>query len=333
VTSVRGKAIRFLVDHGADEITHPGGTLLAHLVRTAEALQGWGAPRSLILAGLCHAAYGTDGFPTSLIDTSQREQLQAIIGTGAETIVYFYGACDRGAFYPRLGRDDVPCFRDRFTCTEYPPDDAIVRSFVELTIANELDVMSRSPELAARHGASLAELFVRCRPLASSAANTAAATQLRSLAEDDRSNKTRRVPLPGSRHSGPTAAGLIFAFVWLKSTRGAMPYRKLLVVDRAGHTLAALPALRRGGYGFDTRPKFESVWARDDVERFCGAAGLTYAEEEFSDTEALQAAHPGAMGGYQLYAHPWRYTVMGVVGFFVLLIVVLVVVAWVQAVV
>jgi hypothetical protein len=33
----------FLVAHGAADIAHPGGTLLAHLIRTADLLGEWRA--------------------------------------------------------------------------------------------------------------------------------------------------------------------------------------------------------------------------------------------------------------------------------------------------
>jgi hypothetical protein len=178
--TVRQRATDFLAAHGAGDIRHPGGTLLAHLQRTADTLIDWGASEPLTLAGLCHAAYGTDGLATFLIDTSQRQQLVSVIGEDAEATVYFYAACDRSQFYPQLGLHDRPRFRDRFTAREHIPDAAIVRNFVELTFANELDVLANSPELTARYGNSLAELFTRCRKLASAAANSAANTFIQS---------------------------------------------------------------------------------------------------------------------------------------------------------
>ncbi len=36
----RVRAERFLLDHGAAEIEHPGGTLFAHLCRVADQLDG-----------------------------------------------------------------------------------------------------------------------------------------------------------------------------------------------------------------------------------------------------------------------------------------------------
>jgi hypothetical protein len=169
-----GGPIAFLEAWGAGEIEHPGGTLLAHLRRTGDRLASWGAPSPLVLAGLCHAAYGTDGFPIVLIAPSRRCDLVAVIGAAAEAIVYFYASCDRGAFLPQLGRRHPPRFRDRFTNTELTPPPEMLRQFVELTFANELDLVLHSPEFARRHGGGLAELCGRCRAFATDAANAAA---------------------------------------------------------------------------------------------------------------------------------------------------------------
>jgi hypothetical protein len=67
-----------------------------------------------------------------------------------------------------------PRFRDRFTKAEFHPESEMVRQFVELTFANELDIAAHSPPFAQTCGFSLMELFSRCRALASDAANAAA---------------------------------------------------------------------------------------------------------------------------------------------------------------
>src|SRR5207244_7998014 len=54
------------------------------------------------------------------------------------------------------------------------------RAVIELTAANELDVLARSEELAARYGATLLDLFTRARPLLSSSAWRACVGQLSS---------------------------------------------------------------------------------------------------------------------------------------------------------
>jgi hypothetical protein len=89
------EAIAFLTEHGSDRIEHPGGTLSAHLRRTALLLESWQASAELVLAGLCHAAYGTDGFPVPFIAVSNRADRVGVIGAAAEAIVYAYCACDR----------------------------------------------------------------------------------------------------------------------------------------------------------------------------------------------------------------------------------------------
>ncbi|TWV52736.1 VOC family protein [Streptomyces misionensis] len=81
---------------GAARIAHPGGTLLVHLQRVRELLATWGARPALQLAGLCHACYGTDGFPTALLPPDRRTELAAVIGAEAEAIVHLYASCDRG---------------------------------------------------------------------------------------------------------------------------------------------------------------------------------------------------------------------------------------------
>ncbi len=59
--SLLSTAVDALEEWGARSHSHPGGTLLDHLVRTESMLRHWGAPDEVALAGLCHAAYGTDG--------------------------------------------------------------------------------------------------------------------------------------------------------------------------------------------------------------------------------------------------------------------------------
>jgi hypothetical protein len=168
----------FLRARGAEGIPHPGGRLYAHLGRVADTLAAWGAPPAWQLAGLCHAAYGTDGFAVALLDVADRAVLVDAIGAEAEALVYRYGSCDRGAVYPRFGRPVPVVFTDRFTGAQSTPDDAEVRAFVELTAANELDVLAHNESLFARHHTGLLDLFTRARPWLSPPAWQAVAGQL-----------------------------------------------------------------------------------------------------------------------------------------------------------
>ena len=166
------EVVEFLLARGALDVDHPGGNLLSHLQRTHDTLLEWGARPALRLAGLAHAAYGTDGFPQNLIDTSARPNLVYLIGPEAEGIVYTYGSCDRSFSYPTL-TDGEPRFRDRFTGEVSRPDQQMISDFVELTIANELDVLSHNEDLRERHSDGLRNLFTAWRVHASEPANAA----------------------------------------------------------------------------------------------------------------------------------------------------------------
>lgn len=156
----RAHAEHFLASHAADAIAHPGGTLLAHLHRVADRLADWGATDDLVLAGLCHATYGTDGFGTALLPLRRRAELVNVIGATAEGLVYSYASCDRAATYPGLDGTAPMRLRDRFTGQWHDIEPA---DFLVLTAANELDVVAHNAELAARGAPALLELFGRTR--------------------------------------------------------------------------------------------------------------------------------------------------------------------------
>lgn len=159
------EAMAMLREANADQIEHPGGTLLAHLERVRTLLDSWDARPALVAAGLCHAFYGTDGFAVALLDLEHRSELDGAIGAEAEALVYLYASCDRKSTYPGLA-DDGP-FVDRFTGASYSPSRQQRRDFAELTAANELDLAAISPDFRTRHGSGLSGLFTRWRPLLS----------------------------------------------------------------------------------------------------------------------------------------------------------------------
>ncbi len=167
--------------HGADRIEHPGGTLYEHLNRVQNQLQEWDASVTVQAAGLCHAAYGTDGFAPALLELSERRVLAHAVGADVERLVYLYASCDRAAVYPRLGQAVPVVFTDRFTATSATLGEAELRAFLEITAANELDVLTHNPALAAQHSAGLLDLFTRARDLLSPLAHNACESTLRPL--------------------------------------------------------------------------------------------------------------------------------------------------------
>ncbi|MEU4195245.1 DUF6817 domain-containing protein [Kribbella sp. NPDC026611] len=157
-----------LMVRGADELDHAGGSLYVHLHRVAKRLGSLGASDTLVLAGLAHAAYGTDGYPTHLFDwQTERPVLESVIGPEAELLVYRYGACDRETSWRDLAEHRTVA--DRFTGTSEELGTEDLRDFVDLTIVNELDVLDNDAELAPKLGAFLKEQIPRWQSLTSPA--------------------------------------------------------------------------------------------------------------------------------------------------------------------
>ncbi|MGW7316222.1 DUF6817 domain-containing protein [Streptomyces sp. NPDC054854] len=173
-------AIALLKDMGAETTKHSGGTLLTHLLRVEALVAAWGGRPALRTAALCHAFYGTDGLPLTLLDLSERARLNEAIGKEAEELVYFYASCDRKATYPGLASPDDASvvFRDRFTGEEFTPSPQQRRDFAELTAANELDLAKVNASFRERNGGGLLELFTRWSPLLSEAARRDVTTVL-----------------------------------------------------------------------------------------------------------------------------------------------------------
>lgn len=154
-----------LRERGAESIDHPGGTLYTHLVRVHDRLTAHGLPTATALAGLAHAAYGTDGFDTSLLTLDERPLLRAVAGDDAEQLVYRYGACLRKATWRALaGTGQV---HDRFTGAVETLDAQRLRPLVDLSIVNELDLCEQAPDVADRYGGYFRALFASWAPLAS----------------------------------------------------------------------------------------------------------------------------------------------------------------------
>jgi hypothetical protein len=155
-----------LLVRGADELEHAGGSLYVHLHRVAKRLTTLGASDTVVLAGLAHAAYGTDGFPTHLFDwQTERPVLEAVIGPEAELIVYRYGSCERETTWRDLAEHHT--VTDRFTGTSEELSGADLRDFVDLTIVNELDVLDHAPALAPKLRPFLQDQIPRWQSLAS----------------------------------------------------------------------------------------------------------------------------------------------------------------------
>lgn len=164
---------------GAGEFAHLNGSLSMHLRGTEALLREWGAADVVCVAGLYHAVYGTAGYNPALTSLAGRKNIAELIGAEAESLAYLFGACNRRVFYPRIGTDSQLMFADRFTNAEYEIGFLQLTQLCEITLANELEIASNSPEFKAQHGLYFSQLFERMSGLVSKAGFRAYRTILR----------------------------------------------------------------------------------------------------------------------------------------------------------
>jgi hypothetical protein len=172
--SVREALVTLLTERGAAELPHviAGTTLLDHFERTEQLLRSWGNPEPVCLAGLCHAAYSSDGFEGQVVDHTGRETIAQVAGRKVEAIVYLYGSCDGDRVYPQIGHTWPVRFRDRFDGSERDLALDEVRVFCELKFANALELLASRPDRS-RLSKSKSDLYRAWLPFVSSAARTA----------------------------------------------------------------------------------------------------------------------------------------------------------------
>ncbi|MFC3077765.1 DUF6817 domain-containing protein [Phenylobacterium terrae] len=151
-------ALRSLIER-SQRPEHLYGSLEAHLTGTSALLVEWRASMPLCLAGMFHAAYGTDGWDDPLLGVAERGKLQILIGAAAERLVYLYCALDRAAFLPALGAIGLPAVRDRFSGKSIKLREEDVAALALLTAANELELLSQDPDHWRRYSTLLKPLF------------------------------------------------------------------------------------------------------------------------------------------------------------------------------
>lgn len=156
-------ALGWLLGQAGAPRRHLHGDLASHLRGTHALLVAWDASPAVAMAGLIHAAYGTDGFAHPIARPDRRDAVAAIVGSSAEALVYLYAAADRAAFHAAIIAETAPGCRDRFTGRRLAPSPEDLAAFCEITLANELDLMGRSDRHWALYGADLAPLFTAPR--------------------------------------------------------------------------------------------------------------------------------------------------------------------------
>jgi catechol 2,3-dioxygenase-like lactoylglutathione lyase family enzyme len=156
------RVIALFRERGAAQLAHPGGTLLDHLRRVYRRLTGYGAGRPLRLAGLCHAAYGTNDAPQRLLADHEASLLSGIIGVEAEALVRLYANFDRAPVHTDFSQDPV-VHVDRFTGARRVLTTPLACRLAELTAADALDLARVSADYRRRNGDELVTRLISAR--------------------------------------------------------------------------------------------------------------------------------------------------------------------------
>jgi hypothetical protein len=146
---------------GISAIPHTQSSLKDHLQATHDLLRAWDCPRNLCLAGLCHSIYGTEGFSIAPTTLEDREALRDLIGKGAESTAYLFGAHVRNSLWENLERERDFSVEDRFLGRRVAISERELSDLYTLTLANWLEQRPRSKP---KFHFVLQEEFLRSRP-------------------------------------------------------------------------------------------------------------------------------------------------------------------------
>ncbi len=172
------KHIEYLSKLGLNKVEHAKGDFLNHLKGTAELLSDWGASKSLVLAGLYHSIYGTKDFERKSVSLDKRAEIQHLIGTESEELVYLFCVCDRRSFFSHLSslkRNKITTFIifDTIKKKTIVISRDILINLLELEVANLLDQAPESESFSDDRYSSVKGLSLSLKGIISEAASNA----------------------------------------------------------------------------------------------------------------------------------------------------------------
>lgn len=132
--------INRLQEIGCDSTSHMDRDLLTHFQGTYQLLKKWGNQESVCLAGLCHALYGTETFPTALVPLDKRSTVADLIGEEAEKLAYYYSIMYRKHFTEENVKNDRNfAIQSRFNGQIIPITGIEFRQLSEIFLADRLE--------------------------------------------------------------------------------------------------------------------------------------------------------------------------------------------------
>ena len=106
----------FLIQIGADQVSHTDKGYLAHAIGVYNDLKKWACDEELTRVGVLHSIYGTELFQRFTLPLERRDEVRELIGDRAELIAYLNCAMDRTHFDAELLKSCGPYqVLDRFT--------------------------------------------------------------------------------------------------------------------------------------------------------------------------------------------------------------------------
>jgi hypothetical protein len=120
-----------------DTTSHTGRTLFEHLKGTRDLLKKWGMPEHVQVAGLFHSIYGTNIFTTPSASFTDRDLLQALIGTKAEWLAYLFCVAKRPkAFFDAFEDNSI---HNRFGFHSHMVTNVEIHELIAIEIANHME--------------------------------------------------------------------------------------------------------------------------------------------------------------------------------------------------
>jgi hypothetical protein len=139
------KLTNFLVELGADGVSHTNKNYLAHVIGVYRLMDAEGCSEELCRAGMFHSIYGTELFQRFALPLDRRPEVRALIGERAEWLAYLNCAMDRASFDRAVEQSEGPyCFRDRFTGQEVELKQADFDDLCRIHLYDWLEQVPRS---------------------------------------------------------------------------------------------------------------------------------------------------------------------------------------------
>ncbi len=95
----------YLIETGADAVSHTKKGYLAHAIGVYNDLKKWGFDEDFSRAGLFHSIYGTQQFQGFTLPLEQRDEIRKLMGERAESLCYLNCFMLRESLYGQVSEN------------------------------------------------------------------------------------------------------------------------------------------------------------------------------------------------------------------------------------